>query len=300
MNLRDVDMNLLAAFEALFVERQVTRAARRMGIGQPAMSDALRRLRTMFGDALFARADGTMHPTPKAVALATEVVPLLERLRTVMGAQVAFLPDTTETTFRIASTDYTTQVLLPPLMAVLRTQAPGVDLRVRGYDKDAVGGLLERGEIDVALGSFAAPPPNAVRTSLFRERFVGVARRDHPALSHDRMDLAAFAGAAHALVSVRGDARGIVDAALAALGLRRRVALVVPYMLILPRLLAESDLVATLAERACPLADSRLVRFAVPLPLDDWSVDMLWNPAARTDHATAWLRRIIMQVAGTV
>jgi DNA-binding transcriptional LysR family regulator len=299
MNFRDIDLNLLAAFEALMTERQVTRAAQRMGVGQPAMSDALRRLRALFGDPLMVRAAAGMVPTPKALALAGDIAPLLARLRQVMGAEVAFAPDTAAATFTLASTDYTTLVLLPPLMAALRVEAPGIDLRVRGYEKDEIGGLLERGEIDVALGRFADPPPGAVQTVLFRERFVGLARVGHPALAGGGMDLAAFASAAHALVSVRADARGAVDAALAEVGLRRRVALVVPYMLLLPRVLEGSDLIVTLPERAARLTLG-MIPFDLPVAVPDWTVEMLWNPASRTDRATGWLRQMLVRVAGAV
>lgn len=300
MNLWDVDLNLLACFEALFLDRQVTRAARRMGVGQPAMSDNLRRLRELFGDALFVRVPQGIHPTPRAMALADEILPLLAKLRKVMGKQIAFAPLEAEETFRIASTDYTTMVLLRPLLALLRREAPGVDLHVRSYDKDAVGDLLERGEIDVALGTFADPPPGAVRKALCRERFVGLARRNHPGLAEGRMNLAAFAAAPHALVSVRNDAQGVVDMALAEIGLRRRVALVVPYMLLLPGVLEASDLVATLPERAARQAAGGLTQFEIPVKLPHWSVEMLWNPAARTNQAAQWLRKAVQKVATEV
>lgn len=297
MNLRDVDLNLLAAFEALLLDRQVTRAARRLGVGQPAMSDLLRRLRALFGDVLFVRVSGGIHPTPKALALANDILPLLARLREVMGSQVAFAPQEAEATFRVASTDYTTLVLLPGLMALLRAEAPGIDLHIRSYDKDAIGDILDRGVVDLALGTFARPPPGAVRKALCRERFVGLVRRDHPALVEGRMDLSSFAACAHALVSVRDDARGVVDAALEAAGMRRRVALVVPYMLLVPGVLKASDLVATLPERAARQAGTDVVQFDLPIRLATWSVEMLWNPAARTNEAARWLRDAVKRVA---
>lgn len=297
MNLRDVDLNLLSAFEALYLDRQVTRAARRMRIGQPAMSENLRRLRALFGDALFVRVPEGIHPTPRAIALAADILPLLTGLRGVMGVQVAFAPLQAEATFRIASTDYTTMVLLRPLLALLRREAPGIDLHIRSYDKDGVGDLLERGEIDLALGTFADPPSGAVRKPLCRERFVGLACSAHPALAEGRMHLAGFAAAPHALVSVRNDARGAVDTALAEAGLQRRVALVVPYMLLLPRVLEGTDLVATLPERAARQASNGLVSFELPVKLAPWSVEMLWNPAARTNQAAQWLRQAVQRVA---
>jgi DNA-binding transcriptional LysR family regulator len=299
MNLKDADLNLLTAFEARYLDRQGTRAARRLGIGQPAMSDALRRLRLLFGDALFVRAAGAMQPTPKAHALAEELAPLVARLRSVLGAQAGFTPAEASTTFTLASTDYAATVLLPPLMAELGAVAPGINLRVAGYEKDAVAAMLERGEVDLAIGSFADPPPGSVRTPLFRERFVGLARQGHPALPG--MDIARFAACSHALVSVRRDARGAVDEVLAAAGLRRRIALVVPYMLSLPPVLAGSDMIATLPERAVRgIGASGLVRFDLPFDIADWSVEMLWNPTSRTDRATAWLRDLVVRVARQV
>lgn len=250
MNLAAIDLNLLTAFEALSAERHVTRAARRLGISQPAMSDALRRLRKLFGDELFVRAAGAMQPTPRALALSSALAPVLAQLRHTMGDQVAFSPDATAKVFTLASTDYTSLVLLPPLMSRLRLDAPGLVLHIVGYEKGALGPMLDRGEIDLAVGVFPNPPEQAVRTVLFEEGFVGVARADHAALAAGPMSLATFAALPHALVSVNTDRRGVIDDRLQTLGLSRRIALVVPYMLLLPRVLAESDLIAVLPRRA--------------------------------------------------
>jgi DNA-binding transcriptional LysR family regulator len=298
MNLAAIDLNLLTAFEALSAERHVTRAARRLGISQPAMSDALRRLRKLFGDELFVRAAGAMQPTPRALALSSALAPVLAQLRHTMGDQVAFSPDATAKVFTLASTDYTSLVLLPPLMSRLRLTAPGLVLHIVGYEKGALGPMLDRGEIDLAVGVFPNPPEQAVRTVLFEEGFVGVARADHAALAAGPMSLATFAALPHALVSVNTDRRGVIDDRLQTLGLSRRIALVVPYMLLLPRVLAESELIAVLPRRAAnAISDARLTTFALPVATDPWTVDLLWNPAARTDRATAWLRALIAETA---
>lgn len=139
-------------------------------------------------------------------------------------------------------------------MAMVRNEALHVDLRVIAYVKDEIAAMLDRVEVDLTLGVFAPPSPNAVATALFQERFVGIARHDHPALKHGRIAFADFAAAPHALVSVRRYARGAIDVALERLGLRRRVALVVPYMLMLPRVLSGSDLIAVLPSRAAAAA----------------------------------------------
>ncbi len=298
MRARDFDLNLLQAFDALFAERSVTRAARRLAIGQPAMSDTLRRLRVVFGDELFVRAASAMQPTPKAKALAEEIGPLLERMQRVVDGHVTFVPGAANDTFTLASTDYTTLVLLPPLLAEMRIQAPAVDFRVTGYEKEAIGGMLDRGEADLAFGVFPDPPDNLVRTRLFTERFVGIARTDHPRLGDSAIDLETFVAQPHALVSVRRDERGAIDQVLARLGLRRRIALVVPYMLLLPKVLAVSDMIAIVPERAAGTLVSPDIRtFELPFETTAWPVDMLWNPSARADQAASWLRRNVSEIA---
>jgi DNA-binding transcriptional LysR family regulator len=298
MKLNDIDLNLLSAFDALFVERNVTNAARRMGIGQSAMSDTLRRLRALFGDELFIRASGAMQPTPKAKALAQEIGPLLVRMRSIMDGHVSFLPQEAKETFTIASTDFTTLVLLPPLLVALNREAPNIDLRIAGYEKNAIGAMLDRGEVDLAIGVFPDPPQNMIKSRLFEERFIGLGRADHQSLRSGTVDIKTFADLPHALVSVRRDERGAIDKALDGLGLSRRIALVVPYMLLLPKVMAVSDLIAILPERAArSVSGPDLICFELPFETPTWSVDMLWNPAARTDQATAWLRNLIVLTA---
>ncbi len=208
------------------------------------MSDTLRRLRLVFGDELFVRAAGAMQPTPKAKVLAEEIGPLLGRMRRVLDGHVTFLPGESNDTFTLASTDYTTLVLLPAAAGGDAPSGAAVDLRVTGYEKEAIGGMLDRGEVDLAFGVFPDPPDNLVRTRLFNERFVGIARSDHPRIGGSVIDLETFVALPHALVSVRRDERGAIDQVLARLGLRRRIALVVPYMLLLPKALALSDMIA--------------------------------------------------------
>ena len=158
--------------------------------------------------------------------------------------------------------------------------------------------MLDRGEIDLAVGVFPNPPEQAVRTVLFEESFVGVARADHAALAAGPMPLATFAALPHALVSLNTDRRGAIDDRLQTLGLTRRIALVVPYMLLLPRVLAESDLIAVLPRRAADCHHrhtSRHIRLACGhRPMDRRSSV---EPAARTDRATAWLRALIAETA---
>jgi len=298
MDLTRLDLNLLVVFEALWAERSVTKAARRLGLSQPATSDALRRLRQLFNDELFVRVAGGMLPSPKAAQIAPGLEAALRQVRETLGREIFFDPALEPQSFVIAATDYIAHVLLPPLAALIRQTGPNIDLHVVGYEKKAVGEMLARGEIDVALGVFPDPPADAVKKALFKERFVGIARRDHPALALGAPDLATFAAMPQALVTVRlGDRTGVIDTALAGFGLRRRIALTMPYMTSLPAVLSVSDLVCALPERIARQLDlSALIAFDIPLAVPAWSVEMLWNPIARTDRANAWLRRMIEDV----
>lgn len=299
MELGLLDLNLLLAFEALDETRSVSKAAERLGIRQPAMSAALARLRLAFSDQLFVRAAGAMQPTPRAVRLGSGVAKALGELRAAME-DAPFEPLATTRTFTIASTDYTTLVILPHVMAALEREAPRVDLRIVGYDKGDIPNLLDRGEIDLALGVFSAPSDNAVRKFLCAERFVGVTRRGHPLVGNGTIDLIDYAGARHALVSVRRDATGEIDVALQAHGLTRRIALVLPHMLVLPSILANSDIVAAVPSRAADaLVTGGLQTFDIPLKLTPWRIEMLWNPASRRDPASAWLRSKITAAAAS-
>lgn len=290
MNLARIDLNLLLAFEALMQARSVSRAAATLGLRQPAMSAALGRLRRLFGDELFVRVGGEMRPSPKAVRLAPGILEALRHLRAALGQEVAFDPATATQTFALALTDYGAAVLLPGLARLLSEQAPGVDLRVVGYDKDDVGAIVGRGLADLAVGVFPRPPEGAVVRPLFNESFVGVARVGHPALARP-LGAEDYARLGHALFTVRRDAVGAVDVALAERGLTRRVALTVPHVLALPPVLAATDLVAAMPARLLgQFRDARLTTFAIPLPLAPWRVDMIWNPLARSDQGNAWLR----------
>lgn len=297
MDLRRIDLNLLLAFEALYDARSVSRAATRIGLRQPAMSAALARLRTVFEDEMFSRVGGEMLPSPKAQRMAPGLRAALAQLRAALGEEAPFDPSTARATFTLALTDYGATVVLPGLAARVRAEARGVDLRVVGYDKDDAATLVLTGAADLALGVFPEAPGGVVLRPLFEDRLVGVARAGHPALAPP-LTPERYAALDHALFTVRRDASGAVDMALAALGLRRRVALTLPYFLALAPTLAASDLVAAVPVRlADAFRDARLATFAIPLDLAPWRLDMMWNPLARSDRGSAWLRDAVSGVA---
>ncbi|CAO4148466.1 PCP degradation transcriptional activation protein [Methylorubrum aminovorans] len=302
MDIASFDLNLLKAFDALYAERHVTRAGLRIGLSQSAMSGTLTRLREVLGDELFVRTPSGMRPTARADDLAG---PVADALRLVRGALQAdgFEPATAERAFTVAMSDYAAFVLLPPLLARLGVEAPGIDLRVRGmFGRGEAVELLDSGEANLAVGVPVEASARILTRPLLREGFACVARRGHPAFA-DGVDLEAFVAVPHLLVSPEGDGAGLVDRKLAELGLKRRVVLGLPQFLVAPFIVAESDLVATLAARVARRCADVGVGIAVhepPVVLPDWPLALMWHRRADAHAATAWLRDVIAEVAAAV
>lgn len=290
------DLNLLLTFEAMDKARSVSGAARLLGLSQPATSAALSRLRQSLGNELFSYAGGAMQPTPMARRLAPGLHAALTELRGVLDAERTFAPATATGCFVLGMTDYASAVIAPALSALVAVTAPGIDLRLQGYDKASVAALLDSGSMDLVIGSFADPPERSVATPLLREGFVGVARAGHPALTGS-MDAARFAALDHALFTLARDGRGAVDDVLAAQGLTRRVRLALPHLMALPDILRATDLVAAVPARAAARFGPGIATFDLDfLGLSQWTLHMLWSPFSRKDSATAWLRETVVKV----
>ena len=289
--------------------RSVTGAARRLGLQQPAMSAALGRLRVQFGDELFVRIGRGMQPTPRALSLSVGIASALDQLRSTLGAEIPFDPPTAERTFVLGLTDYAVATLGPVLIGRVRSCGRGLNLRFVSYAKDDVETMITGGVLDLAVGVFAEPPEGCVVTPILAERFIGIARRGHPALSGERPavgDAARFAALDHALYTIRGDTVGAIDRALAIRGLTRRVALTVPYVSLLPGIVARSELVAAIPERIARHVvgglsngqDGDIEMFDLPVEIAPWTLHMVWSPFARSDRANAWLRDHVVAAAG--
>jgi DNA-binding transcriptional LysR family regulator len=301
--LQSLDLNLVVALDALLEERSVTRAAGRVGISQSAMSHALARLRTMTGDALFVRANGTMMATPRAEALGPPVRRALEELTAALRAPAAFDPRTATRTIRVATSDYAEIVLLPRLVRCLEEQAPGIDLRIVSYGECAPA-LLSSAAVDLVVAPVGRSDevPGIRAKRLFDEKFVCVVRREHP-LTRGELTIERYAAAAHALISPRGKEGSFVDECLAKLGLTRRVVVTVPHFLVAPHIVARSDLVLTLAVRvATMLADPlglAVLKPPVELRLEGFRMSALWHERTQDDPAHRWIRERFVDVART-
>lgn len=298
INLATIDLNLLVAFEAMLEHRSVTLAAEQLQIRQPAMSAALNRLRVLFDDPLFVRLGRQMQPTLKAQAIAPGILAALQQLRQTIAASQTFQPATSDRTFAIGSSDYTSFVLVPPLLTLCQKVAPSLNFRLLGFEKDSAGDLLEQGAIEVALGVFPHPPRQTHCEPLFEEHFVGIARQAHPNLDNGTMSLETFTQLSHALTTLRRDRVGAIDRLLHEQNLERRIALTSPHMLVLPFAIASTNLVAAVPHRvALRLASiCQLTIFELPIKTQPWIVSMLWSTLSDRDEATCWLRNAIKPV----
>ncbi len=297
MNLAAVDLNLLTAFEALLEERNVTRAGQRIGLAQPSMSSALTRLRALFDDELFIRTAAGMQPTARALALARPIGEALAQIRATLAPDTDFDPATARRRLTIAVTDYGDLVVVPTLVALLRREAPGIDLVVRPIG-DAAASLaaLERGDVDALIGGHLPNSARIVRRRLFEEDFVCIRDRAHP----EPLTADDYVRLPHALFSAAGGdgSPGIVDALLAMEGRRRRVAVTLAHVVAVPFAVAGTDLVATMARRVA----GRFAEIAgvalMPLPYDapPFAIDLLHSRRAPSDPAQSWFLAAIERV----
>jgi len=296
--MKRIDMNLLAALDALLKERSVSRAAERVGIGQPAMSAALARLRVLFADELLVRTPKGMEPTPRARALSQPLRQVMLDVRSLLEEKSQFDPASCRRTFHLSGGDYVGMTVLPPLMAALGELAPGIDLRFRFVEKPRIEALLDNDEVDLALFVADALPARFQSEELFEEKFVCVLRADHPLL-FEPWTLSAFAKAEHLLVTERGDATGAVDRELALAGLSRRVAITLPSAALVADLLRATDLVATVGARAAKrmTQDGSITALPPPLPLPPWRMSMVWQHRNSADEGLAWLRERLKDAA---
>jgi DNA-binding transcriptional LysR family regulator len=301
VNIENLDLNLLVVFQALMTERSVTKAAARVNLSQPAVSNALARLRVHFGDRLFVRGRKVMVPTPRALDLAPKIDAGLEQFRGAIQPS-RFDPRTSKATMRMASTDEIELRVLPPLVRRMETLAPGISMnfsRIHGlYSLPAAD--LESGSLDFAIGMFTQPLP--FDTSLFfRElytpRFVCIARKGHPHI-RGRLTLKTFCTVGHVATFYPGHGPGLIDAVLAERGLKRNVRLSLPHWLSLPFAVAQSDLIATVPESiARAIGRSlRLQQLKCPVRLPRLPVSLVWHARTNDDEAHRWFREMIISV----
>jgi DNA-binding transcriptional LysR family regulator len=294
MNVRDIDLNLLRVFDAVLGERRVTAAAARLGLTQPAVSNALARLRALFGDPLFVRTPGGMDATPFARELAAPVRQALALLESALAHGPGFDPATSARSFRLYMSDLGQIEFLPPLVERVQREAPGVRLEAVGIEVEDIGAALAAGTLDLAIGFLPGLRAPIRRTPLFRDPYLCLMRADHPitALTKKR-----FLNASHVLVTYRGG-HHVIEEALERAGISRRIALRVPHFTVVPMVLERSDLILTLPARVARVYEKR-GRFKAlppPVPIPPADVGVHWHERFEADAGNRWLRALAIEL----
>lgn len=296
MNLRTLDLNLLLVFDAVYTERSISRAAFKLHLSQPTVSNALARLRERLGDALFERSAQGMAPTPRAKTLAEPIRQALALLERGLRGGDDFDYAHAEREFVVAAEDYGETVVLPRFIDWLGQAAPGIRIRIRPEPGAQLQAELREGTVDLALDYFAPQDPAVLSSCVLTESLLTLARRDHP-LVGERLGLETYLALRHVVLAHQGHSRPMIDLALAKRGLSRHIAVTVPHFLSMPLLVQTSDLVCTLPRRMGQLyADHfRLKAHAVPLRTPQFPVYLLWHRNAEQDTGHRWFREHLVE-----
>lgn len=300
MKLHELDLNLLLVFDRLAQDGRVSRVAESLGLSQPAVSNALRRLRDALGDELFVRTPAGMAPTPYAQQLAAPVAAALQGLQGALHVQASFDPARSERCFNLAMTDVGEIYFLPVLMDALAREAPGITLRCLPVADTTLREQMAAGRVDLALGSLPQLQGGFFQQALFRQRYVALMRAGHPLAGSTALSAARYRQAAHVRVVSAGTTHGQVDDALQRLGVVRRVQLTVPHYVALGQVLASTGLVATVPERLAErLAGPHgLVSRPLGLKLPTSTIAQLWHAHLHRDPGHQWLRNLVAQRFG--
>jgi len=292
------DLNLMPIFLALMEERSVTRAADRLGMTQPAVSNALTRLRAMLHDQLFIRERYGMQPTQMALELAPVIATALASVDDAIRGQQDFDPAQAERLFTIAPNSYVEFVLIPAVVARLRQRAPGIKLRLTPFGSDLIETGVISGSTAIVLGRIIDPPDSLVVQHLMQDSLACVVRADHPVI-RESISPQQYQQLRHVNVLPPGRLRVGLLQTLEQRGLRREVAVSVTHFLAAPEMIAVTDYCATLPSLICHrlAGDPRLKVVPPPVDLGVFPVDMGWHVRYRHDPAHRWLRSLLSEVA---
>jgi DNA-binding transcriptional LysR family regulator len=297
MKLSGIDANLLVSLDALLQEKSVTRAAKRLGVGQPAVSHSLARLREHFRDPLLVLKGRTYVLTPRAQQLSVVVAIATRALTDVFEDRPAFVAATSSQRFVVACSDLVGTILMPELLHVIGREAANVAFELRPLPERADSILDD--DVDLGVGIFEDVPPTMSQQPLYDDPAVCVVRASHEHVGK-RLTLETYTKLPHLDVALTRDSMRDqrVDRALAAIGRRRRVSVRVPYFLLAPRLLERTDYVATVSARAGEIL-ARMARLRVvapPIEIPSYRFSQIWRADRDDDRAHSWLRQRVARI----
>mgnify|MGYP001071813546 CR=1 FL=1 len=297
MNLRELDLNLLVVFNQLLLDRSVSTAADNLGLTQPAVSNALKRLRSVLKDELFLRTSRGMEPTPYALHLAEPVVYALNTLQSALTHRDSFDPRTSKRTFHLAVTDIGEIYFMPPLMEALAQRAPEIQISTVRPHAGNLKEDMESGTVDLAAGLLPDLQTGFFQTRLFRHRYVCLFRSDHP-VARSPMSLRQFSELEHVGVLSANTGHSDIDGLLERAGVKRKMRLKVPHFIAVGPILQSTNLIATVPQR---LADRIQGPFGLstsphPARLPDIAINLFWHAKFNRDPGNLWLRQLFVEL----
>ncbi|CAB3757201.1 LysR family transcriptional regulator [Paraburkholderia humisilvae] len=302
MNFRTLDLNLLKVFEALMSEGAVTRAAAKLSLTQPAVSNALSRLREAFDDPLFVRNGAGVTPTQRAIALWGPVGESLSRIRAALDEET-FSAETAQASFSLSMSDYVAGIVMPRLVARFGVSAPG--LRFHSVPNMLVDAptLLEDNRVDCLMGVYVNEtlPPAYIRSrSLWTVDYACLMRRDHPLASAGRLTTRRFLNAPHVDISLAGQTLPSFDIFLASRGLKRNLVTTVNHYTVASEMIRASDLIAVMPRDLCERfgMSGELVGVRAPLEAPERVISLFWHQRNETVPAHRWLREQLVGMFG--
>lgn len=305
VNIRKLDLNLFIVLEALVRERSVTRAADRLGLSQPAVSAALKRLRQKLGDPLLVRTRDGMLPTTRAQEICASLGSSLDSIQNVLQDGPAFAPGRSQRSFNVMLSDIGEIVYLPRLIQRLQRTAPGIRLTVRRLVRPRVSEELGAGRIDLAIG-WVDRPKNVYRDDMFMEDFVCIVRPGHPRIGQRRLTLSQFSSEWHLLVG-RADSgpdvflratNASLQEGFSKVVRERKVALLVPHFLAVPNIIANTDLLCVVPRQLGQVYEAlgQVKIVALPVKCESFAVSQFWHKRFDTDQGNVWLRAQVREL----
>ena len=295
MHIKDLDLNLVLVFDALVRERNVTLAADAIGLSQSAMSHALKRLRFYFNDPLFVRTAAGMAPTPRALELGDTVLAIVELVREQLVPRAGFDPLNSDRTFGLCLTDMGELVFLPPIMKLLKALAPACRIKTMQVPQKELKGVLESGEVDLAIGSIYSVSSELFQQRLFTHPFVCIASSKNRSIGKV-LTIERYQNASHVVVSLTGRPEDAYDRVIEEFGIRREVFLTTPHFLVVPLVIENTELIATVPrELGTVFSRYKCIKvWPTPIELPRFDLRQHWHPRYHHDSANKWLRNLVL------
>ena len=298
MNLSDKDLNLFVVFDVIYTERNLTKSGEVLGITQPAVSNALSRLRENFNDELFVRTSKGMVPTPVAENMVNDIRQALDLIRNSISESESFNPKTAKATFRISIGDTSEYRLLPQLIKNISNLAPGVDVESYLTPRTETPKELAAGNIDFAIDPPIHSDPNLRNKKIYQDDYVLVVNKKHPIAKKKKISLEDYLNLSHIHISKRASGLGHVDTTLNRLGLTRRIALRAQHFLVAPYIIDQSNLAMTTIKSFSRGRELKV--FQLPFKINPLVLHLYWHVNKDMDPANKWMRDLILSTYGKI